>query len=65
MTKKETKSYNRKISDITDCLMIDAYRVAMNEVGRVHRDVLAALRDKIDVWFAEHPEVEGTYHPKK
>jgi hypothetical protein len=56
MTKKETISYQRQISDITDSLMIDAYRNALGEVDRIHRDILSSLRGKIDAWFAEHPE---------
>ena len=56
MTKKETISYQRKISDITDALLIDAYRVALNEVDRIHRDILLSLRDKIDQWLVDHPE---------
>ena len=56
MTKKENISYQRQISDITDSLMIDAYRNALGEVDRIHRDILSSLRVKIDAWFAEHPE---------
>ena len=56
MTKKENISYQRQISDITDSLMIDAYRSALDEVDRIHRDILSSLRGKIDAWFAEHPE---------
>lgn len=59
MTKKETISYQRKISDITDALLIDAYRVALNEVDRIHRDILLSLRDKIDQWLVDHPESES------
>lgn len=59
MTKKETISYQRKISDITDALLIDAYRVAMDEVDRIHRDILLSLRDKIDQWLVDHPESES------
>jgi hypothetical protein len=65
MTKKENISYQRKVSDITDGLMVDAYRSAIDEVDRIHRDILLSLRGKIDAWLAEHPKVEGTYHPKK
>jgi hypothetical protein len=36
--------------------MIDAYRNALGEVDRIHRDILSSLRGKIDAWFAEHPE---------
>jgi hypothetical protein len=56
MTKKENISYQRQISDITDGLLIDAYRFAMNEVDRIHRDILWSLREKIDGWFETHPE---------
>lgn len=56
MTKKETISYQRKISDITDALLIDAYRIAMDEVDRIHRDILLSLRYKIDQWLVDHPE---------
>jgi hypothetical protein len=68
MTKKENISYQRKVSDITDGLMLDAYRTALGEVDRIHRDILLSLREKIDAWFAEHPnsgDGGGTYHPKK
>ena len=65
MTKKENISYKRKVSDITDGLMIDAYRSALDEVDRIHRDILLSLRGKIDAWFAEHDGDEGTNHPKK
>ena len=56
MTKKEQKSYMRKIDEVTDALLIDAYKVALGEVGRIHRDILYSLRSKIDTWFAEHPD---------
>ena len=68
MTKKENISYQRKVSDITDGLMIDAYRSALDEVDRIHRDILLSLREKIDAWLAEHPnsgDGGGTYHPEK
>lgn len=57
MTKKEQVSYKRKIDQVTDGLLMDAYKVALNEVYRIHRDILWDLREKIDVWFSEHPEV--------
>lgn len=56
MTKKENISYQRQISDFTDSLLLEAYREALSEVGRIHRDILWSLREKIDTWFAEHPE---------
>ena len=56
MTKKEQVSYNRKIDKLTDDLLVSAYRVALNEVDRIHRDILLSLRDKIDDWFVSHPE---------
>ena len=49
MTKKENISYQRQISDITDSLMIDAYRSALDEVDRIHRDILSSLRGKIEL----------------
>jgi hypothetical protein len=68
MTKKENISYKRQISDIADGLMLDAYREALSEVDRIHRDILSALRCKLEKWFAEHPESDGgggTYHLKE
>ena len=59
MTKKENISYQRKVSDITDGLMIEAYRTALGEVDRIHRDILLSLRDKIDQWLVDHPESES------
>lgn len=56
MTKKEAISYKREIDAITDELLIDAYRVALNKVDSVHRDILLSLRMKIDNWLLEHPE---------
>ena len=56
MTKKEQISYNRKIDQVTDGLLMDAYKVALNEVDRIHRDILWSLREKIDAYFASHPE---------
>ena len=65
MTKKENISYQRQISDITDGLMMGAYRSALGEVDRIHRDILLSLRSKIDVFLAGHPEQECTYPPEK
>ena len=59
MTKKESESYRRKIDKVTDELLIGAYRVALDEVERIHRDILLSLREKIDAWFVEHPEKVG------
>ena len=56
MTKKEQESYNRKIDKVTNDLMLSAYKVALNEVDRIHRDILWSLREKIDAYFASHPE---------
>lgn len=56
MTKKEEVSYKRKIDQITDGLLIDAYKVALNEVDKLHRDILLGLRAKIDAWLLDHPE---------
>ena len=58
MTKNEQKSYMRKIDEVTDGLLIEAYRVALGEVDRIHRDILYSLKLKIDAWFKEHPEKE-------
>lgn len=57
MTKKEQESYKRKVDKLTDELLLGAYRSALNEVDRIHRDILWDLREKIDAWFSEHPEV--------
>ena len=56
MTKKEQVSYNREIDAITDDLLIDAYKVSLNKVDKIHRDILLSLRMKIERWLSEHPE---------
>lgn len=56
MTKKEQVSYKREIDAITDELLIDAYKVSLNKVDKIHRDILLSLRMKIERWLSEHPE---------
>lgn len=55
MTKKESISYQREISDLADGLMIEAYRHSLDKVDRIHRDLLLSLRSKIDAWLSDHP----------
>lgn len=55
MTRKESISYQRQVSEIADGLMLDAYRSALHESDRIHRDILWSLRENIDAWFAAHP----------
>jgi hypothetical protein len=56
MTKKELKIYERMIGDVADGLMIDAYRVSLGMVDDIHREVLLALRRRIDKYFEDHPD---------
>ena len=56
MTKKELKIYERMIGDVADGLMIDAYRVSLDMVEDIHREVLLALRRRIDQYFEDHPD---------
>ena len=56
MTKKELKIYERMIGDVADGLMIDAYRVSLDMVEDIHREILLALRRRIDQYFEDHPE---------
>lgn len=56
MTKKELKIYERMIGDVADGLMIDAYRESLGMVEDIHREVLLALRRRIDQYFEDHPD---------
>ena len=56
MTKKELKIYERMIGDVADGLMIDAYRESLGMVEDIHREVLLALRRRIDQYFKDHPD---------
>lgn len=56
MTKKELKIYERMIGDVADGLMIDAYRESLDMVEDIHREVLLALRRRIDQYFEDHPD---------
>ena len=56
MTKKELKIYERMIGDVADGLMIDAYRESLGMVEDIHREVLLALRRRIDQYFKDQPD---------
>lgn len=62
MTKKESISYKRQIDGIVDGLLIDAYRIALSEVDKIHYDILSSLHSKIEVWLSEHPDPRCADH---
>lgn len=56
MTKKQREIYKKQIDEMTDAVLMNAYRSTFDIVSQIYEDILRTLRDKIDKHLAKNNE---------
>lgn len=56
MTKKQREIYKKQIDEMTDAVLMNAYRSTFDIASQIYEDILRTLRDKIDKHIAKNNE---------
>lgn len=56
MTKKQREIYKKQIDEMTDAVLMNAYRSTFDIASQFYEDILLTLRDKIDKHLAKNNE---------
>ena len=56
MTKKQREIYKKQIDEMTDAVLMNAYRSTFDIASQIYEDILRTLRDKIDNHLAKNNE---------
>lgn len=56
MTKKQREIYKKQIDEMTDAVLMNAYRSTFDIASQIYEDILRTLRDKIDKHLAKNNE---------
>lgn len=57
MTKKQREIYKKQIDEMTDAVLMNAYRSTFDIVSQIYEDILRTLRDKIDKHLTKQKEL--------
>jgi RecJ-like exonuclease len=57
MTKKQREIYKKQIDEMTDAVLMNAYRSTFDIASQIYEDILRTLRDKIDKHLTEQKEL--------
>lgn len=56
MTKKQREIYKKQIDEMTDAVLMKAYRSTFDIASQIYEDILRTLREKIDKHLAKNNE---------
>lgn len=56
ITKKQREIYKKQIDEMTDAVLMNAYRSTFDIASQIYEDILRTLRDKIDKHLAKNNE---------
>ena len=56
MTKKQREIYKKQIEEMTDAVLMNAYRSTFDIASQIYEDILRTLREKIDKYLAKNNE---------
>ena len=56
MTKKQREIYKKQIDEMTDAVLMNAYRSTFDIASQIYEDILRTLREKIDKHLAKNNE---------
>ena len=56
MTKKQREIYKKQIDEMTDAVLMNAYRSTFDIAPHLYEDILRTLREKIDKHLAKNNE---------
>lgn len=56
MTKKQREIYKKQIDEMTDAVLMNAYRSTFDIASQIYEDILRTLRDKIEKHLAKNNE---------
>lgn len=57
MTKKQREIYKKQIDEMTDAVLMNAYRSTFDIASQIYEDILRTLRDKIDKHLTKQKEL--------